>query len=455
MNLDIRIDVARAKSAAVGKDHGITPAELKAIEPRIAAAHKILRRERKNGDYGFWDLHKDTKVIKSVKETAATFLERGYDNLVILGIGGSALGITALATALKPKYYNMMTRRGRKGCPRLFVMDNIDPVTFRDMMRICPPKKTLYNVISKSGGTAETMSQLMIVIDAIEKKLGKKAVKDHLVVTTNPRGKDAPPSLLHPVADQYKLTSFTVPLNVGGRFSVFSPVGLFPAAMLGMDIDAMVSGCRAMDARCAKPSLTENPAYLRAAVQYLADTEKGKVMSVMMPYADGLRDVADWYRQIWAESLGKRYSLDGEEVFAGQTPIKALGATDQHSQVQLYREGPNDKILNILEVRRFDKTARIPDALKSVKQLAYLRGVTMNKLMAAELRGTMDALKISGRPVSRITLPRLNAHTVAQLLYMLEVETAMAGRLYNVQTFDQPGVEEGKQIARALMGGKA
>jgi len=185
----------------------------------------------------------------------------------------------------------------------------------------------------------------------------------------------------------------------------------------------------------------------------LMDREKGKNMSVMMPYADGLKDVADWYCQLWAESLGKRWSLDGEEVFMGQTPIKALGATDQHSQVQLYREGPNDKVFNILELGRFEKSLRIPDTLSQVRELDYLRGKTMNKLMAAETRGTLDALKESVRPCMRVILPRLNAHTVGQLLYLLEVETAMAGRLLNVNTFDQPGVEAGKQIARRLMGG--
>ncbi len=453
-NTDIKVDISRAKSSAVGAAHGITPAELREIEPRVLAAHKILRKERADGKYGFYDLYKNKEAFKVVKDAAARFSAFNYENLVVLGIGGSALGITALHTALRPAYHNLMGKRGRKGLPRLFVMDNIDPDTFRAMMRLCPPNKTLYNVISKSGGTAETISQLMIVVEALEKKVGKKAVKDHLVVTTSPKGKDAPKSLLHPVADAYNLVSFEIPLNVGGRFSVFSPVGMFPAAMLGMDLDAMVAGCAAMDKQCSKGSLMENPAYLRAAVQYLMDRKKGKCMSVMMPYVDGLRDVADWYRQLWAESLGKRKSLDGEDVYAGQTPIKALGATDQHSQVQLYREGPNDKIFNVLEVRRFATSLRIPDVLKQVKELDYLRGVTMNKLMAAELRGTLDALKKSERPVIRIILPRLNAYTLAQVLYMLEVETAMAGRLYNVNTFDQPGVEEGKRIARQLMGGR-
>lgn len=453
MSQDIRVDVSRAKSAAVGEEHGVTPKELKELQGRVSEAHDILMRERADGVYGFWDLHKDKSVLNDVKSVAEAYRYKQYENLVVLGIGGSALGMTALMAALKSPYHNLMTRRARKGDPRLFVMDNIDPVTFRELMRIAPPAKTLYNVISKSGSTAETMSQLLIVIAAIEKKLGRDAVQDHVIVTTNPRDPKVKPSLLHPVADEYGLKEFAVPANVGGRFSVFSPVGMFPAAMMGMDVDAMMEGCAAMDARCASASLDENPAYLRAAVQYLADTRKGKSISVMMPYADSLRYVADWYAQLWAESLGKQYSLDGQEVFAGQTPVKALGATDQHSQVQLYREGPNDKIINVIEVKRFDKTQRIPDALPFLSGVDYLRGSSMNKLMAAELQGTVEALKTSKRPVSRIVLPKVTAHTVAQLLYMFEVETAMAGRLYNVQTFDQPGVEEGKRVARMLMGG--
>jgi glucose-6-phosphate isomerase len=455
MDQEIRVDVSRARAAAVGKDHGIVPGELKEIESRIAAAHEILRRERENGTYGFWDLYKDKAVLDDVKTTAQDFLSKGYDNLVILGIGGSALGTTALAAALKPPFYNLLTRRVREGRPRLFVMDNIDPVTFHALMRLCPPHKTLYNVISKSGGTAETMAQLMVVVNTIEKRLGKDAMAEHVVVTTNPRSGGAPPSLLHPVADAYGLKCFTVPLNVGGRFSVFSPVGMFPAALLGIDVDELAAGCAAMDKRCAASGVSVNPAYFHAAFQYLAYTRKGKVMSVMMPYADGLAALADWYRQLWAESLGKRESLHGDEVFVGQTPIKALGATDQHSQIQLYREGPNDKIINIIEVTRSGKTVRIPEALPFVEPLAYLRSKSLNKLLRAELRGTMDALRTSQRPVVRIVIPRLNAHTVAQLMYMLEIETAMSGKLHNVQAFNQPGVEEGKRIARRLMGGQA
>lgn len=454
MEQNIIVDISRAKSTAVGKEHGVTPEELREIEGRVLEAHAILQQQRTERKYGFFDLYKDAAAWQLMKDSADRFAAHQCENLVVLGIGGSALGITALQTALNPPYYNLLSKAARKRRPRLFVMDNIDPMTFRAMLRHCPPQKTLFNAISKSGETAETMSQLMVVVEALEKKLGREALKNHLVVTTSPKADGAPKSLLHPVAEAYGLTSFAIPLNVGGRFSVFSPVGMFPAAMLGMDLDAMAEGCAAMDARCSQASLMDNPAYLRAAVQYLLDTRKGKTMTVMMPYADSLRDVADWFRQLWAESLGKRYDLGGNEVYAGQTPIKALGVTDQHSQVQLYREGPNNKVFTMLEAGRFDKTVKIPDTLQQVEGLDYLRNKSMNKLLAAELRGTMDALKVSGRPVMRVVLPRVNAHTVAQLLYMLEVETAMAGRLYNVNAFDQPGVEEGKKIARRLMGGE-
>ena len=447
----IQLDIERATSAVVGEAHGITPQELEAIEPQILEAHENLCATRQQKEHGFFDLYKDTNALQEIQDLAAEFTRFGYDNLVILGIGGSALGTIALNTALNPPYYNLLDREARQGNPRLFVMDNIDPVTFRTMMDLCPPGRTLYNAISKSGETAETMSQLLIVLAALEQELGRDAVRDHLVVTNSPREAGTPESLLHPVADDYGLNALSIPVNVGGRFSVFSPVGLFPAAMLGMNLDEIAKGCAAMDARCSRAGLLENPAYLRAAMHYVLNVKKGKTMSIMMPYADALRDVADWYRQLWAESLGKRYNRDGDEVFCGQTPIKALGATDQHSQVQLYREGPNDKLITILEVGEFARELRIPDMLHNIPELGYLRGKTMNKLMNAELHATMEVLKDSVRPVIRVTLPQLTPYTVAQLMYMLEVETAMAGELYNINAFDQPGVDMIKEIVRTLM----
>ncbi len=452
--MDIKIDIARAKSSAVTKEHGVTPAELKAIEPLVLKAHKQMQADRKSKRYGFYDLHKDKATLTAVKTMARSFKNKGIENLVVLGIGGSALGITTLFTALKSPYHNLLSEEERGGVPRLFVMDNVDPDTFSEMLRICPPEKTLYNVISKSGGTAETLSQFLIVLEQLNQHLSVDVLKDHMVVTMSPPVKGGKTSPLQHFQKKYNLPVCHIPLNVGGRFSIFTPVGLFPAAIIGMDIDALFKGCRAMDKRTSKASLMDNPAYLRAAIHYILCFQKHKSMSVMLPYSDKLRDVSDWYRQLWAESLGKIIPATDEipEHHVGMTPIKALGVTDQHSQLQLYLEGPNDKLLTVLEETNYNTTLSIPLGDQAVKSAAYLSGKTMNQLMAAERKATVDSLRECDRPVIRVTFPKVNEETIAQFLYMLEVETAMAGQLFGVDPFDQPAVELIKNFTRKNMG---
>ena len=452
--MEIKIDITRAKSSAVTAEHGITPVELRALEPAVKAGHRQMRADRRSGKYGFYDVYKDKEVVTKVKNLAKTYRNTEIDNLVILGIGGSALGITTLFTSLKSPYHNQLSREERGGIPKLFVMDNVDPDTFTEMMRLCPPEKTLYNVISKSGGTAETITQFLIVLDELKKAMPTNQLKKHVVVTMSPPTRGAKPSPLQVLQKQYKLPVFHVPLNVGGRFSIFTPVGLFPAAMLGLDINALLTGCRMMDRRTSKSSLLENPAYLRAAIHYTLCQYKHKSMSVMLPYSDKLRDVADWYAQLWAESIGKIVpETPGNPAHpVGQTPIKALGVTDQHSQLQLYLEGPNDKLITVLEESAFKTMLPIPKSEKALKSAAYLQGKSMNALMSAERRATVDALRECDRPVIRVTFPKVTESTVAQFLYMLEVETAMAGELFGINAFDQPAVELIKIFTRKNMG---
>ena len=226
--MDIKIDIARAKSSAVGMDHGVTPAELKAIEPRVLKAHKRMQADRKKKAYGFYDLHKDAAPLSAVKKMARSFKGKGIENLVVLGIGGSALGITTLFSALKSPYHNLLSEDERGGIPRLFVMDNVDPDTFAEMLRICPPGKTLYNVISKSGGTAETLSQCLIVLDELKKHISTDTLKDHIVMTLSPPVKGARLSPLQHLQKKYVLPAFHIPLNVGGRFSILLQWGCFP-----------------------------------------------------------------------------------------------------------------------------------------------------------------------------------------------------------------------------------
>jgi glucose-6-phosphate isomerase len=304
-------------------------------------------------------------------------------------------------------------------------------------------ERTLFNVISKSGETAETMSQFLIALDLLEDCVGADW-KKHLVVTT-----DAKTGILRPFVEAEGLESFAVPDSVGGRFSVLSPVGLFGAAMIGIDIEALLAGAAAMDKRASAAAFDVNPAAQGAAVQ-IGLYRKGKPMSVMMPYSAALRDVADWFRQLWAESLGKTRA-DGSHV--GPTPIKALGATDQHSQVQLYRDGPNDKVFTILAVEDFGIELPIPDAPAGVAGLEYLAGRSMAELFHAEERATVWALaRLSQRPTVRLVLERITPHAVGQLLYLLEVQTSVAGEMLGIDTYNQPGVEAGKEAARALMG---
>lgn len=242
-----------------------------------------------------------------------------------------------------------------------------------------------------------------------------------------------------------------VPPGVGGRFSVLSAVGLFSAAMCGIDIQALMEGARDMDKRVKEPDVLKNPAAMIAAVHYVLNN-RGKNMSVMMPYSNALYYLADWYRQLWAESLGKQNGLHKKNVFAGQTPIKALGTTDQHSQVQLYREGPNDKVITFLEVERFSSKLTIPDSMKHVQSLRYLAGSNFQSLINSEKLGTEYALLESQRPTMTINFPVISAQTVGQFIYLYEVATSYMGGLLDINTYDQPAVQLGKDATYALMG---
>lgn len=428
----------------IGGADGVSKKELDALKPLAAKVHAELAAKRKSGALPFFDLpYQDTKAVKALAEEVA----RQADNFVLLGIGGSALGPAALQSALRHPFHNLLPKKARGGRPRMFFPDNVDPVLFASLMETLDIKKTVFDVVTKSGGTAETMAHFLLVREAVTKALGKGALREHIICVTDPEKGN-----LRKIVKKEKYRALDVPPGVGGRFSVFTPVGLLPAAVAGIDIDELLAGAADMDKRTSNEDIWENPAYMAACLQYLADTKKGKRISVMMAYAHGLRDVADWYRQLWAESLGKRLDLAGKVVHTGQTPVKAVGATDQHSQVQLYVEGPKDKTFTFLRVEKFSDEVKMPKAFKDMDGVGYLGGASLAGLINAEQSATETALMKAGRPSARLTLPELNAFTVGQLLYMMQVQTAFAGGLYNINPFDQPGVEEGKLLTYAMMG---
>ncbi|MBI5816315.1 MAG: glucose-6-phosphate isomerase [Nitrospinae bacterium] len=445
--MDIVLDYTNALTAAIGGENGISVENIRALETAGGRVHAELAIKRRDGKLPFYDLPGKTAGAKEIVKAAAR-LRKDFDTMVVLGIGGSALGTTALVSALRHSFHNSISAKKRGGM-KIFVVDNIDPDQFSDLLSTLKLGETVFNVISKSGSTAETMSQFMIALNLLKKKFGKKDWRKHIVITT-----DAKSGILRKIADDNKLKSFLVPDGVGGRFTVLTPVSLLPAACAGIDIVKLLKGAARMDLRCREASIMKNPAYLFAAVHYLLDTSKAKKMTVMMPYSSKLYYVADWFRQLWAESLGKKTDVDGRPVHVGQTPIKALGATDQHSQVQLYVEGPFDKVVCFLEVGRFENTVAIPAEYPDVDDLSYLGGSSLNELLNVEKRGTEYALTANGRPNITIKLPDTSPDSLGQLLYMLEVATAFAGGLYRINAFDQPGVEFGKNYAYAMMGRK-
>jgi glucose-6-phosphate isomerase len=274
--------------------------------------------------------------------------------------------------------------------------------------------------------------------------LDADALRARVVAITDPEK-----GSLRALAQESGWATLPIPSNVGGRFSVLTAVGLLPARLAGLDAGALQQGAAAMAARCETPRLRDNPAGLVAALSYLHDRDKGHGIHVMMPYGDRLRAFAAWYVQLWAESLGKRVDRAGNKVELGPTPIPAVGATDQHAQVQLFIEGPRDKLVTFVAVQEPARDLVIPESSGST---SYLGGVSLGQLLDAEREGTTQALASDGRPSMTVTLPRLDASALGELLFLYQAATAFAGELYGIDAFDQPGVELGKRLAFGLLG---
>ncbi len=439
----IKLYYKNVTSEVIGHEHGIAAEQLKQLAEKTSPLISQLNKEKKDGRTPYRDLPFNKEISRKVRELVAELKDR-CENLVVLGIGGSALGNIALQTALNPYMHNLDDKQ-RRG-PRLFVFDNIDPPQLTSFLKWLKDndrlKKTIFNVISKGGQAAETMSQLMIVHEL----LGPDSYKKQIITTTDTRQ-----GTLRRITEDVGFRSLEVPEGVGGRFSVLSAVGLFSAAMCGIDIDSLLAGARDMDDRVSCEDFYKNPAAINAAVNYHF-YKKGKNISVMMPYSYALKDLSDWYRQLWAESLGKVKVSAGNEIHVGPTPVKALGTTDQHSQVQLYREGPNDKLFTFLQVNNFDRDLKIGLASEDASELAFLAGKDLSTLFNNEKRATEYAILQSKRPCLTVFFDEVNAYTVGQFIYLYEVTTSFAGALFGINPYDQPAVELGKEATLALMG---
>ena len=441
----MKLSYGRAFSDRLDGVHGLPRTELASLAQRFPEVQAEVRRRRSGGDYGFYALADQAAAVKSIAGFAEG-LGQAHDHVLVLGIGGSALGAKALLNALRPPAWNELDDEARDYFPRLTVLDNVDPSSVAGALKRIDPRRVLVNVISKSGGTAETMAQYLVVRAWLDEALGAAATR-HLVFTTDPdRG------ALRELAQREGVATLDVPVDVGGRFSVLSPVGLLPAALVGIDIAALLAGARLAVGRAAADQLQANPAALYAALHWAADVRLKARVHVLMPYTDRLREFAEWYRQLWAESLGKAVSRLGKGVEVGPTPVGAVGATDQHSQVQLFMEGPHDKLITFLVVENLGEDVAIPSRDQLPPDLAYLPGHSLGELLRLEYEATAAALARMGRMSLTLRIPQLSGETVGELFMFYQLATGYAGVWYDVDPFDQPGVELGKRLIYAALG---
>jgi glucose-6-phosphate isomerase len=440
--MTIRLDYTNMLAGVVAG--GVAPSDWEEAARAFPQVLAAMTEQRDKGMLGFLDLPGDESLHAQSAELTARAHGR-FDDILLLGIGGSALGPIALRTALRPYGWNQLDSGARRGAPRLHVLDNVDPATIAAILGRLDLARTLVIVTSKSGGTAETMAQYLVVRARLDALLGTRA-REHLVFITDP-SKGA----LRPIAAREGIAALDIPPAVGGRFSVLTPVGILPAALMGIDTAAMLVGAADMRDRCLAPELARNPAGTFAVLQWLADARLGRRVHVLMPYSDPLRDIAAWFVQLWAESLGKQR---GDGVHVGPTPVAALGATDQHSQVQLFMEGPQDKTVCFIAVKETGAAGdvEIPHLHGDVPELAYLGGRRLGELLDIERRATAGALARRGRPNMTLEVERVDPWHLGGLLMLFEVATIFAGVLYGVNPLDQPGVELGKQFTYAMLG---
>ncbi len=383
-------------------------------------------------DQGFYKVIDDENILDQIQHYADS-VEGKYSDIVVCGIGGSSLGPICLREAFTDFFADHK--------PRLHVLENIDPDFLGEAVDYLDLDRTLFLIISKSGGTPETVAQYMFFRKLLEDKGSN--IQDHFVFVTDPSQEV---SLLRTIGNQENITMFDIPPSVGGRFSVQTPVGLLPAALIGIDIKDLIAGMQDMRDSFLNTNFDQNLPFQLACTQ-TATYLKGKPMNILMPYHTKLRQFGAWAVQLVAESTGK-VAADGNHV--GITPIPSLGVTDQHSQVQLFAEGPNDKLIIFIGVETFNYSLDIPVSVDSPKT-NFLEGKTFKDLLHAEQQATAQALTEADRPNITITLPELSPYYLGQLFMLFEGATAFWGEFFQIDAFNQPGVERGKVLTRELL----
>ena len=383
-------------------------------------------------------------------------LKERVDAVVSFGIGGSFLGNKVLFDAVCGEFWNHSASR-RKGWPKMYFSgNNVDgarteallDVLLEDAKSAGKKYKMLLVVISKSGSTLETMACFMYFLERL--KNHSDIVEIEVVAVTDPRA-DEGETLLHRIAVQNGWETFRVPDGIGGRFSVFSDVGLVTACASGIDIKEFLRGARDMDMACQSHDVFENMALLNATLKFVAAGKYGRDIEVFMPYADNLKSLSEWYIQLLAESLGKENDRSGNRVYYGRTPVVAVGTTDMHAQTQQHQEGKLDKVVQFVKIDKWPHDVIIPDCFPAEKELVGISGVSFGDAINAALYANAAALSSNGRFNATFVLPELNVYYLGAIMYMLALSVAYEGELADVDAFDQPGVEAYKKILKTKL----
>lgn len=433
--MTLRYDASGLDASVVGDDRAVTDDDRARLADDLQSAHRAVVEAAERGELGFVDCPDvdPGPIVEWAERKRGDFTDQ-----VVIGIGGSSLGARAV--------YETMDAPGEGGL-RTHFAENVDPHATRALFDSLDLSKTLFVVVTKSGTTVETMTKFWYLFDRVAQQMGEERAAEHIVAVTGPDNAG-----LRAVAERYEFDAFEVPENVGGRFSVLTPVGLVPLALAGYDVEALLDGAgRARDIAVSAGDPSDNP-FLRATADIQTLYERGCDQIVMMSYSEQLFRLADWFRQLWAESLGKAKNRRGEAVHVGMTPVKALGAIDQHSQAQLYMEGPNDKLIVFLEVEAFDADLTVPERDGFPEGLSHLAGKKLSDIFKAELQGTRRALQEAGRPTTTWRFSRVEPGQVGAFLFGWEFITALMGELWDIDAFNQPGVELGKKMAHGLLG---
>ena len=403
------------------------------FKPLINYVKGMIEKNDYSSDAASLILPSETKFLRESRSLAREF--SGAEALVIVGIGGSNLGTSAVMQAVKGSFYNL-----ENPDRQVFFADTTDSRAIAAIAKLTAKKKVVLNAVSKSGSTTETIANLRVLLKQFAKK-------PHVVVTTDGGSK------FEAVAKKAGHPTLEIPAKVGGRYSVFSSVGLFPLSWVGLDCHALLAGAKEMRDKCLKEGGEDNPASSMAILLH-ANAMKGRRIHDHFLFATDLEGVGKWYRQLLGESIGKEWDYYGKRrVRTGITPTVSIGSTDLHSVGQLYFGGPRDKFFRIVSVAGAKDSPKVPTDKAFDKLVPSLSGKSLDRIMSAIVEGTKGTMRKQGLPFASVSLPDLKEHAIGALMQEEMLETILLGELFAVNPFDQPAVEAYKKETRRLLSG--